>query len=70
MNRSFPLSPSGLAIIAYHNGVTIDQLPEDARFSSNAGMHEWMEALGKRYAESGLMPRIGDRWMLPKELGI
>ena len=63
----YPLSPNGLAIIAEHNGVRVDQLPRGARNSSSACMRDWMEALGARKA-AGLPTRVGKRWMLPGEL--
>ena len=66
---AFPLSSAGLAIIAEHNGVSIDRLPAAARYSSNAWMHRWIEALG--HARIGGRPiRDADgRWHSPKELG-
>jgi hypothetical protein len=56
---NFPLSPTGQAIIAEHNGVTVDYLPEACRYSSNAHMHRWIEALGEAKA-AGLPYRDPD----------
>lgn len=64
----FPLSPEGLAIIAEHNGVRVDQLPRGARNSSNAYMHKWIERLGGLKAE-GLPYRNADgRFLTSREL--
>ena len=64
----YPLSSAGQAIIAEHNGVTVQQLPEAARYSSGPYMHAWIEALGLRKA-AGLPTRhADDRWLLPAEL--
>jgi len=63
----YPLSPSGLEIIAEHNGVSVDQLPRGARNSSSAYMHSWIEALGARKA-LGLDTRRDGRWILPSEI--
>lgn len=64
----FPLSKGAQGIVAEHNGVAPEKLSHGARFAPNEGMRAWMDALGKRYAETGALPRIGNRWMLPGEL--
>lgn len=63
---NWPLSPAGQAIIAAHNGVTVEQLPEAFRYSSNKHMHEWIEALGA--AKEPRHP--SGRWLTHKELNL
>lgn len=65
---NFPLSEAGQAIIAEHNGVSVEQLPEAFRYSSNAHMHRWMGALGARKL-AGLPTRHeSGRWLLMGEI--
>ncbi|MET0439183.1 MAG: hypothetical protein ABW043_16990 [Devosia sp.] len=65
---NYPLSTAGKAIIAEHNGVSIDALPFGSRFSSGAHMHRWIEALGERYMATGEYPRRDGRWLSMREL--
>ena len=61
---NYPLSPAGQAIIAEHNGVTVDRMPEAFRYSSNVYMHAWIEAL----ALAPVRRHPSGRWLLPSEL--
>lgn len=64
----FPLSAYGQEIIAEHNGVTVGQLPEAARYSSNAYMHSWIEALGARKSKGLSTRHQTGRWLLLNEV--
>ena len=63
---NYPLSLAGQAIIAEHNGVTVESLPDAFRYSSGPGMHRWIEALGAAKVKR----HPSGRWLLPKELGL
>ena len=61
---AYPLSPAAQEIVAEHNGVSADMMPETFRYAPNPAMRDWLEALGAspvRRHESG-------RWLLPSEL--
>ena len=63
---NYPLSYAGQCIIAEHNGVSVESLPEAFRYSSGPYMHRWIEALG-----AVANPRHpSGRWLLPRELGL
>lgn len=66
----YPLSPSGLSIIAEHNGVPPEKLPRGARNSSGPGMHRWIEELGRRKSAGMPTRHSSGRWLSPSELGI
>ena len=65
---NFPLSLSGQQIIAMHNGVHADQLPEAARYSSNAYMHKWIERLGEEMAAGHVVNHDNGAWLTLNEL--
>lgn len=58
-----PLSEAGCAIIAEHNGVRVEQLPRAFRYSSNAYMHLWIEALGRAKATGRRTRGQDGRWL-------
>ena len=61
---NYPLSPAGQAVIAEHNGVTVESLPPAFRYSSGPYMHSWIEALGRAKVNR----HKSGRWLLPHEL--
>lgn len=65
---NYPLSPAGISIIAEHNGVSPDQLPEAARYSSGPYMHKWIEALGSARGLDRTVRDADGRWFGMSEL--
>ena len=66
----YPLSDNGIAIIADHNGVLPEQLPRAFCYSSNAYMHEWIEALGRAREEGKETRHESGRWLRMNELAL
>jgi len=67
--RNHPYSPRAQAIVARHNGVTVEQLPNETfLYAANSHMRVWMDMLGAA-AEAGKMHRFPDgRWFTMRQL--
>jgi hypothetical protein len=59
---AFPLSHAGQLVVAAHNGVTVDRMPEAFRFAPNAGMKLWLEALGELLLAGACVRDDDGRW--------
>lgn len=59
---NFPLTPEGAAIVAEHNGLTVEQIPPAWHYAPNAFMRDWLNDLGARKAR-GEVVRINGRWV-------
>ena len=64
----YPLNAEGQAIIAEHNGTSVDKMPRGWCNSSGPGMHAWIEALGARKAAGEPYRHESGRFLLPAEL--
>jgi hypothetical protein len=61
---NFPLSRAAQEVVAEHNGVTVERMPEAFKYAPNAYMRDWLEALGS----AATRRHASGRWLLPREL--
>ena len=59
---NYPLTEGGVAIVAEHNGVAVEQMPAEWHFAPNAWMQRWLNNLGERKAR-GEQVRAAGRWL-------